>query len=1140
MAPANLGVTARSSRQRFTMQFQTRAFRTLEVHGSSSGRPPNRVGAPGFRSYSPAFMCHRLPGPHFARRRQFGVSLAVTPLAAALFAAPAAAQVALDPGHPIPVDKGLPAEWWEALTARGSPTVLRGWDELRYVGMPVGGIGCGTVYLGGDGRLWCFDIFNARHEGVVPNILEDAALTDPFGGRVRERDGANFVRPPEQTSPWDIELRFALTVDDAAPRPLDRSGWRDVEFEWRWPIGIVRYSDPAVPVRVTLEAFAPLIPLDTARATQPATILRYSVAATDGKRHAVAIGATMRHPVLRGAGGLGGFERNVVPVDGLSDPAVGVLWNAHLLETPNQSRPDHAIADFESEQWPAGWTAEGDCFARGPFPWAERASYHDVRGHGDARYLTSHDTRGGGSCAEVDDLTGTLLSAPITLDRPFLNLKVAGGARPDAVYLAVAVDGQEVARIAGHSGNDLRPATLDLRAWEGKQAQFRFVDAAKGGWGNLTLDDLVLSDRPAALAALEQRPDWGSMALVATSGRGQLANRSGHAAREEATLSVTGNAAAVTAEFPFVLAWHFPNVADSVVAIPGIAPADRVRAYADRFADAGAVARAVAADLDETTRRVRAWCADWYDGTLPRWLLERTIAPATTLQTSTFHLFRGGHAWAWEGIGACEGTCTHVWHYAQSAAFLFPDLERDLRERTDFGIAFRADGMVDHRGGLGGGEAIDGQAGIVLRTWREHRQSADDRFLRRNWPRCRQAMEWLIGVDARDGAEDGLLAGSQPNTLDAAWFGAIPALCSLHLAALQAAAAMADEIGESGDAEAAAFAARCRAIAQRGRATFATLFDRERGWFVQREDPAHLDAIGTGLGCHIDQLLGDGWARVAALDPIVEPTLARTALMSLFDRNFAPDMGAVRASLSQPQLRGRPYALAGHKGLVMCTWPFGGRRSDWERHWQFGYFQECMTGFEHFAAATMIAQRDAELLRRGLAVERAIHERYAARERNPFNEVECSDHYARAMASHAVFLAVCGFDYHGPRGHLAFAPQIRPEAFRAAFTAAEGFGTLDQRRNSNQQVATIRVSDGRLVLRTIGLEVAPGMRARSASVALAGRSAERGLAATSARFVQDGARVTVALPRPLTPEREEQLEVRLELEAGTEGKGGGR
>jgi hypothetical protein len=140
-----------------------------------------------------------------------------------------------------------------------------------------------------------------------------------------------------------------------------------------------------------------------------------------------------------------------------------------------------------------------------------------------------------------------------------------------------------------------------------------------------------------------------------------------------------------------------------------------------------------------------------------------------------------------------------------------------------------------------------------------------------------------------------------------------------------------------------------------------------------------------------------------------------------------------------------------------------------------------------------------------------IHDRYHPLRRNPYNEVECGDHYARAMASYGVFLAACGWEYHGPKGHVGFAPRLSPEDFKAAFTAAEGWGTIAQRReragDAATQTATIAVRWGRLRLRSIALAALPEVRAEKVEVTLDGRP-------LPARHTADQGRVVVTLAEP--------------------------
>lgn len=319
-----------------------------------------------------------------------------------------------------------------------------------------------------------------------------------------------------------------------------------------------------------------------------------------------------------------------------------------------------------------------------------------------------------------------------------------------------------------------------------------------------------------------------------------------------------------------------------------------------------------------------------------------------------------------------------------------------------------------------------------------------------------------------------MIYGEQHNTLDAEWFGYIPAITSLYLAALAAAVEMAKATGDISSEK------EYLSILKSGRKNIESLFNGE--YFIQEEDPDHLDAIGIGKGCYIDQVFGQGWAFQLNLGRLYNKKMIQSSLDSLWKYNFVPDMGPLRDSLP-PQIAGRPYAIHGDAGLVMCTWPLGGKREDWQRHWQFGYFNECMTGFEYQAASHMIWE---DKLDEGLSIIKAIHERYGAAKRNPYNEIECSDHYSRAMASYGAFIAACGFSYNGPKRQLGFAPKIGPNDFSAAFTSAEGWGSLAQTRKSSEQVNKIHIRYGKLKLKEITLELPEGKKVMNAKVDING------------------------------------------------------
>ena len=994
----------------------------------------------------------------------------------------------------IPFDKKLNPQWLASLAARGKRTVVTDPAALQHIGMPIGGLFTGTLYLGGDGKLWLWDIFNRVVEGILPRQVKYK------GQLLRMREGANYVSPAPPKSP--LEQGFALRIDGKV-RPLDSTGFSDISFDGRYPIGRVTYRDKGCPVRVELEAYSPFIPLNTDDSSLPATVMSYTVKNESGKTVTAEISGWLENAIcLYHRDGACGIRRNRV-LRGKEMTFLSCTAEA-ISDGHPTARPDILFEDFEKENY-EGWTATGTAFGDSPVKMADMPGYQgDVAGKG-KRVVNTHNVRQGEDVRGGDRHIGTLTSKPFVIRRKYINFLIGGGSHEGRTCLNLLIDGKVVNSATGRDNNQMNPGSFTVTRWEGKQAQIQIVDKETGGWGNVGVDHIVFSDQTAQAFVLNELHDFGTMGLALLSERspkddsssqdmasasiskpgqlqecveetspvrnsradkvpagnkkgqiGKISNGASRPLSDKLTGSVgrrislgPGQEKTVT----FAVTWHFPNL--SVAGMNNVG-----RYYASRFSNAQAVAQYVANNFKRLSTSTRLWCDTWYDSSLPYWFLDRTMANTTTLATSTCYRFKDGRFWAWEGVGCCQGTCTHVWHYAQAVGRLFPEIERNHREHVDFGIALHADGGIGHRANLRSSShpAHDGQCGRILGVYREHQMTADYAFLKRMWPKVKKAIEYMTG---RDGNDDGIVEGSQPNTLDAAWFGKISFLASLYLAALRAGEAMAIEMGDTD------FAQRCRNIAERGSQRILGLYNGE--YFYQIEDPNHLNAIGIGKGCYIDQVFGQSWAFQVGLGRLFDEKKIKSALHALWKYNFVPDVGPFREKFK----RGRWYAMAGDAGLLMCTWPRGGLREDFKKHWQYMYFNECMSGFEWQVASHMIWEGE---ITEGLAIARAIHDRYNAALRNPYNEIECSDHYARAMASYGAFIAACGYEYHGPKGYLGFVPRISPENFKAAFITAQGWGSFSQKISAHSQTQQIELKHGILKLNEMQFGLGKGIK----------------------------------------------------------------
>ena len=117
----------------------------------------------------------------------------------------------------------------------------------------------------------------------------------------------------------------------------------------------------------------------------------------------------------------------------------------------------------------------------------------------------------------------------------------------------------------------------------------------------------------------------------------------------------------------------------------------------------------------------------------------------------------------------------------------------------------------------------------------------------------------------------------------------------------------------------------------------------------------------VGPGCMADQLIGQWWAHQLGLGYILPKEKVQAAMRSIFKYNWIPDLTGFKHS---------PRAFAGDKdkGLLICTWPKGGRPPT-----VMLYSDEVWTGIEYQVAAHMIYEG---MIEEGLAIVKGARDRY--------------------------------------------------------------------------------------------------------------------------------------------------------------------
>ncbi|CAA9572960.1 MAG: GH116 [uncultured Thermomicrobiales bacterium] len=858
-----------------------------------------------------------------------------------------------------------------ATATTAAPKVYRG-DALRAAAMPLGGLGTGTIALAGDGSLRQWQIHNqVNHVACVPHSFF------AVWSRSHRPPDEPIARVLQSAALYDAEGPPAppTSNDHVVPIPHRRllaklPGVRGTELVGGYPIAELRYEDDALPLRVSLEAFNPFIPLQSKDSGLPAILFNLRVENPSERVQLASVAATLQ---------------NAVGWDGI----------APIFDTRSQLYGGNVNA-----------------------------------------------------LVRVGDMTALSMgNAWLPADDPRAGTMVLAVRAPEATHLT---------------------QWADLGAF----------------WDDFAADGRLANTQDSTPSAAGRT--WnGALAVPMTLQPGE--------ARTVA----------------FTLAWYFPNRHVNYSQSHYFNFEDDKskfwlgNRYNRWFRSALDVATYVEEHRDRLSDQTRLARDTFYDTTLPAPLIEAVGSQMSIARTPTCFWVEDGTFYGFEGCngastphnepvgGCCPLNCTHVWNYEMALARLYPDLERTMRD-VEWDIQQHPSGYLPHRvllptylpriwdREIGGpaNPALDGLLGAILKTYREYLAGGDEAWLDRAWPSVKQALEHVWS--AHDRARAGIIEGEQPNTYDISIYGANTFVGTLYLASLRAVEELARRRGE-GD-----LAGECRAVFERGReAHERRLWNGE--YYVQEVDLERYPEQNWATGCHADHLLGQWWAHLLGLGHLLDPEHVRTAAKAIVAHNF-------RANFRDVDQKPRAFATDDDRGLLLCTWPRGGRPAVPTQ-----YSDEVWTGIEYEVAGLLLQEGEPEL---ALQVLAAVRDRYDGRKQNPWNDIECGDHYVRAMSSWGLLEAASGYAYDAGTNTIGFAPAISPGNFRAPFVARDGWGRFSQTEDDDRLEARLRISAGTLAVARVRLR--PGTPRSGCAAEANGRR-------IPARLVVSGRDATVVL-----------------------------
>ncbi len=942
-------------------------------------------------------------------------------------------------------------------------------------GIPLGGLGTGTIELRSDGRLWDWQIFNnPPWSGKFLSFSDESKVVEPWESLIA-------VRVKEENKPPIVRLLQRMKTEDV----MDMYYYPDVRtiknilYVGEYPFANLYYEEEnaVFPVEISLEAFSPFIPLDSKNSSLPCAIFTFTIKNLTSNPVSSSIIFSIPNPC-----GYEELKKKHINEKIELKGKIGIKFSAEKVPSEHSTFNGNMTLACTSSPELVSYLSNREYVAMKAYSgfWPQ---FKEEGSLPNKEKIKSGDNMLGTLLENLEDILTDIsrVGSLYKIFPPGLRTNVESVLFPD---IALKLKELEKKDLRYNLDGKLRwGALLEFLLEKDPEAKSKFNELIKE-------DPSILDKIENKVKALEK-----SIKLPT-----DLLNK---LTKSQYTKGAQGMLCAKVNLKPFeeqkasfVFSWYFPNhIPLGYTTIMG-------HMYENWFKDSTQVASYVIDNLESLTTCSKRFKEALYDSTFEYWLADSINAQLSTFVKSSFYDKKGRFA-IWEGLGCCGLQTVDVTYYGSFPVVLFfPELEISqllltaqfqLTEKSDqyyryfmafkeneklFKQAIKEDEAVlkepekrltvmkkimlqtgkDPMGRIphffpGNFEEVDQyhmielNPNFTLLVYRDYLYLGDKSFLAKFWPHVKSCTDQMLRIHVIDEKLGIPYMFSKKETNDYiacqtydGWdfYGYSIYINTIWIASLIATIKMAEISGDTNYAE------KIKKVLSNAQKSTEDLLWNGEYYMLWKNPHAKPNEKKEDNFVHADGLNGQWYANLLDFGYILDKDRVRRMLQAINHYCRQPEKGLLNGFYPEK-----------HLDKIKKV----DRNMQSDSPW---------TGTEYCVASLFIQE---DMVNEGLSVVKDVYNRYL-RTGMLWNHIECGTHYYRAMDVWCVLMDLEGFHYNAIQDLLKFNPKINPSNFKSVYANSKSWGTLEQRLTDFGQDVSIKVVEGNLELRKIELRPA--------------------------------------------------------------------